>query len=182
MDDEDERVEVYELVGTLAEWDGERGYILSEDGERVSIYRSTWTRRPAFTVPLKVGDRIHCWVRAEVSYSLERIRLIEPMEPDTDHIRRLKQLAKTIAARQHGRLMAEVQFPETFSGTVETFNARKKTGVIRRDDGERLHFDRACLPGSTRKKKIELGMPVRFQACCYDGSWSLMRILSLGDP
>jgi hypothetical protein len=182
MDDEDDYTEVYEMVATLAEWDGERGYMLSEQGERVSIYKNTWTRRPVFTVPLKVGDRIHCWVRAEVSYRLQRIRLIEPTEPDTDHLRRLKELAKKIAARRHGRLTAEVQFPETFSGTVETFNTRRKTGYIRRDDDERLHFDRACLPGSTRKTKIEPGMPVRFQACCFDGTWSVMRILSLGEP
>jgi hypothetical protein len=73
MDDEDDYVEVYEMVGTVAEWDGERGYMLSEDGERVSISRSTWTRRPAFTVPLRVGDRIHCWVTAEISWTVVRV-------------------------------------------------------------------------------------------------------------
>ncbi len=178
-DDENDYVEVYEMVGTVAEWDGERGYILSENGERVSLYKNTWSG-PAFTVPLKVGDRIHCWVTAEISFSIEKIRLIEPREPDPDHIRRLKELGKKIAARHKGRLMAAVEFTETFGGTVESFNARKKTGVIRRDDGERLRFDRACL-GPRRHKRIKPGMAVRFQACHFDDTWSVLRIVSVGE-
>jgi cold shock CspA family protein len=180
-DDEDDYVEVYEMVGTVAEWDGRRGYILSEDGEHVSIYRSTWTRRPAFTAPLKVGDRIYCWVGAEVSYSLQRIRLIEPMEPDADHIHRLKGIAKRNVARQMGRFRAEIEFCDTFTGTIESYNARKKTGLIRRDDGERLQFDRYRFD-SKRHKKIKPGMPVRFQACCFWGIWSVVDIVSIGEP
>jgi hypothetical protein len=181
MDDEDDYIEVYEMVGTVAEWDGERGYILSEDGERVSISRSTWSRRPAFTVPLKVGDRIHCWVTAEVSYTLKKIRLIEPREPNDDHIHRLKELAKRSVARHMGRFRAEIEFRDTFTGTIESYNARKKTGVIRRDDGERLEFDRYRFD-SKRHKKIKPGMPVRFHASCLWGTWSVVDIVSIGEP
>lgn len=179
-DDEDDYVDVYEMACVVAEWDGERGYMLSEDGERISLSRRKLARQ-GVTVPLKVGDRIHCWVTAETTFSLEKIRVIEPKEPDTDHIRWLKELGKKIVARHHGRLMAEVQFTDTFNRTIESHNKRKKSGVIRRDDGERLKFERVCL-GWRHREKIEPGMLVRFEAWRFDDTWSVLRIISLSTP
>ncbi|MCZ7594275.1 MAG: hypothetical protein M5U16_04665 [Hyphomicrobium sp.] len=180
MNDEEDAVKVYEMVGTVAEWDGHSGYMLSEEGERVSLSNRCWGR-PAFTVALKVGDRIHCWVTAETTFTLKKIRLIEPREPDADHIGRLKARGRKIVARQSGRLLAQVQFPETLAGTIESFNRRTKRGVIRRDNGEQLQFDRGCL-GPVRNTKIELGMPVCFHACRFEETWSVLDIVSLGTP
>jgi cold shock CspA family protein len=178
--DEDDDVEVYEMVATVAAWDGQRGYMLSEDGEHVSISRGTWAR-PAFTVPLKIGDRIHCWVRAEVRYTLEKIRIIEPLEPSADQLRRLRELAKKEVARREGRFRAELRFPDTFTGTIESYNARKKKGYIRRDDGERMLFDRRCWSAKAAKT-IKPGKPVRFQACRLSGTWVVINVLSIGEP
>ncbi|KAB2937993.1 MAG: hypothetical protein K8F92_15520 [Hyphomicrobium sp.] len=84
-------------------------------------------------------------------------------------------------ARQSGQLLAEVQFPETLTGTIESFNRRAKRGVIRRENGEQLQFDRGCL-GPVCNTKIEPGMPVYFHACRFEEMWSVLDIVSLGTP
>lgn len=180
MNDDDDYVEVYEMAGTVIEWDGHGGYLLSDDGDRVLLTRWMLSRQ-GVTVPLKVGDRLHCWVREEITYRLEKIRVIEPMEPDADRIRELKERGKAIAARQRGRLWADGQFCETFAGTIESYSARKKKGVIRRDDGECMSFDGVSLTG-LRCTRIKPGMPIRFQAFRFLGRWAVVRVLSLDNP
>lgn len=104
-----------------------------------------------------------------------------PQEPDAKELARLKALGKSIATRRRGKLYAEIDFADTYTGTVESFNRRKKSGFIRRDDGEQVLLDQGCS-GLSRYKNIEPGTPVRFQACRFGGTWSVLRILSLGDP
>jgi hypothetical protein len=67
------------------------------------------------------------------------------------------------------------------SQNLSRSDARNKNGVILRDDGKRLSFDRACLD-SRRRTKIASGMAVRFQACCFDDTWSVLKIVSIGSP
>ena len=178
-DDEEDRVELYEMACTVAEWDGKRGYMLSDDGARVALNAMTFGLR-RITHPLKVGDRVHCYVRAEVSYSLNKIRLVVPHEADVKHIQRLKALGKRVCARETGSLMAELEFREVFAGTIETYNSRKKSGVIRRDDGEQIGFDANTL-GLRALKPVKQGMRVRFEACCIEGSWQIVRMISPND-
>jgi cold shock CspA family protein len=173
--DAEDRVALYAMVCTVAEWDGARGYMLSDDGDRVGLRAMTFGLRQ-ITHPLKVGDRVHCYVRAEVSYSLSRIRLVVPQEAPPEHIERLKALGKGVRAREAGRLTAEVEFREVFAGTIETYNSRKKSGVIRRDDGEPVGFDAYTL-GLHRLKPVKRGMRVRFEACYLEGSWQIVRLL-----
>jgi hypothetical protein len=178
-DDEADRVELYEMVCTVAEWDGQRGYMLSDDGAKVALHATTFGLR-RITHPLKVGDRVHCYVRAEVSYSLSKIRLVVPQQADVKQIQRLKALGKRVRARESGQLMAEVAFKEVFAGTIDTYNSRKKSGVIRRDDGEQIGFDGHTW-GLRQLKPVKQGMRVRFEACCLEGSWQILRILPPND-
>lgn len=175
-DDEADRVEVYEMVCTVAEWDGQCGYMLSDDGDRVGLNAMAFGLR-RIAHPLKVGDRVHCYVRAEVSYSLNKIRLVVPQDADVKHIQQLKALGKRVRARETGSLMAEVEFREVFAGTIETYNSRKRSGVIRRDDGEQIGFDASTL-GLRGLKPVKQGMRVRFEACCLEGSWQIVRMIS----
>ncbi len=69
MNDDDDYIEVYEMAGTVIEWDGHGGYLLSDEGDRV-LLTSWMLSRQGVTVPLKAGDRLHCWVREEISYRL----------------------------------------------------------------------------------------------------------------
>lgn len=174
-DDEADGVEVYEMVCTVAEWDGKRGYMLSDDGDRVALHATAFGLL-RITHPLKVGDRVHCYVRAEVSYSLSKIRLVVPQQADVKQIQRLKALGKRVRAREAGSLMAEVEFREVFAGIIETYNSRNKSGVIRRDDGEQIGFDTHTL-GLRGLKPVKQGMRVRFEACCLEGSWQIVRMI-----
>ncbi|MDP1591822.1 MAG: hypothetical protein Q8M07_28950 [Prosthecobacter sp.] len=172
---EQDCTELYEMTCTVAEWDGKRGYMLSDDGAKVPLHATIFGLR-TITHPLKVGDRVHCYVRAEVSYSLSKIRLVVPQEADVKHIQRLKALGKRVRARESGSLMAEVEFSEVFAGTIETYNSRKKSGVIRRDDGEEIGFAASTL-GLRQLKPVKQGMRVRFEACCLEDSWQIVRII-----
>ena len=74
MDDEEE---LYEMVGTLVEWDGIKGWMVTDDGERIFMSRARDLARGA-KFPYAVGCRIHCLVSAEVTYKVKHVRLVEP--------------------------------------------------------------------------------------------------------
>ena len=167
--------ELYEMTCTVAEWDGTRGYMLSDDGAKVPLQATIFGMR-RITHPLKVGDRVHCSVRAEVSYSLNKIRLVVPHEVDEKQIQRLKALGKRVRAREAGSLTAELEFREVFAGTIETYNWRKKSGVIRRDDGEQIGFDGNTW-GLRALKPVRQGTSVQFEAYRLEGSWQIVRMI-----
>jgi hypothetical protein len=172
----DESPELFEMVGTLTEWDGHRGYMLSDAGDRFQLSNLRDAIR-GVSFPYSVGCRIHCVVSAEVVYTVRDVRFVVPQKPDAN-LDRVKALAKENFARAHGPVRAQLEFPETYTGTMESVDRRKKKGVVRRDDGELMPFYRDDVDVK-KGQKITPGMHVRFHALHAGDRWTVTRILSL---
>lgn len=54
----------YEFQGFIDEWDGTKGQILTETGERIFVSRFMLKELGIFHSP-NVGDRIHFWAEKE---------------------------------------------------------------------------------------------------------------------
>jgi hypothetical protein len=80
MDAQDNEPALYEMVGTLVEWNADlhHGYVISDDGVRVSVMN---LRR---SFPFAVGCRVHCLVSAEVQYRVQEIRFVVPQTVDPE--------------------------------------------------------------------------------------------------
>ena len=151
----------------------------TDNGDRVPTTEfSAPVRSKAF--PLAAGCRIHCLVTAVVSYSLNEIRLVVPQKENPEKIADLKARAKALRSKERGRVLAEMEFPETFTGVIESFDRREKTGVIRRTDGAKV-----LLLSTSRwirkHQRVTPGMPVRFEAVKLSGEWVVHGKLSFDD-
>lgn len=73
-DSDDDGAQLYEMMGTLTEWDGTSGCVISDCGERLVIHRLA-LKVFGFEQPIEVGDRISFLAskRAQISYSLRDI-------------------------------------------------------------------------------------------------------------
>ena len=63
------------MSGTVTEWDGATGKVITDEGECVRMHRLIFTVLGR-NEPVNVGDRVHFWARkkVEVSYQLRARR------------------------------------------------------------------------------------------------------------
>ena len=167
-----------EMVGTVSEWNGTSGCILTDTGERVPFNHFT-LRALGFEQPLKVGDRIHFWASEsiKITYSLEEIRKIVPQEPDHAALKRLRDLNRALSKQQNPN--TELHEGREFTGTVDSFDPKKGYGYIRCDGGETVLLHVTCLRASGYRN-VTPGSPVHFQALERPKGWMAFRIHSLG--
>lgn len=171
--DDDESDELYEMSGTLAEWNGKTGTILTDCGERVPLLRMMLHLR-GFKAPVKVGDRIHFHASEHVTvdYSLSRIRLIEPRHPDADELAQLQ-------TRLHPPPEEVELVGRKMQGVVESFDADKGYGRVRTSDGEHAFLHICCLRAGGYQT-VAIGARVEIDALHRPATgWWAWRLLSL---
>jgi cold shock CspA family protein len=174
-----------EMHGTVAQWDGRFGYILTDDGERVSISQSLLIANGHDETP-KVGDRITFLAskRVEISYHLEEIHAYRVAKADKANLRRLHELNRTIALRRNPREreMIDLHYAEDFTGTLESFNATTGTGIIRCATGPERISVHICSLRAAGFKTAELGSTLSFNAVEQSDGWRVFRVHWLEPP
>lgn len=174
-----------EMQGTVAQWDGRDGYILTDDGERVWISQLLLYVHGNDETP-KIGDRITFLAskRVEISYHLEEILAYRSAKPKKAELRRLHELNRTVELDRDPREREKISllYAEDFTGTLESFDAKKGYGVIRCDSGpERVKIHASSLR-ATGYRSIEPGSTLSFSATERGDGWQAFRVHWLEPP
>ena len=173
--DTDNGDELFEMSGTIVEWDGRRGYVLTDCGERITLLRFL-LKSLGFAGPVKVGDRIHFSAseHVKVTYHIGHIRLIDPREPDAAELRRLKAEHQRRVNIDAGGLALR-----TLEGVIESYDANKGYGFIRSSEGEPVLLHVTCLRAGGYRDAPRIGAQVEFEAMQRTKGWQAFRLLSL---
>lgn len=176
MPDDDR--ELYEMHGTVADWDGWRGDILTECGERLYLSRLTLSLLGCEQEP-KVGDRIRLLAsrRVTVTYHIEAVESIIAEVPDREAIARLRSLHRSRTRQRDSNEFAS----ERLTGTVESYDSSKGYGFIRADTGQQVLLHVTCLRASGYRMAVP-GSSVSFDALERPNGWQAFRIHSLEPP
>lgn len=163
------------MSGTIVEWNGTFGHVLTDCGERVAFMRFLLTSL-GFKAPVKVGDRMHFDASEDirVMYHIERIRLIEPREPDAAELRRLRAQHEGRLDRDAGGLILR-----TMEGVIDWYDADKGYGFIRSSEGDQVLLHLTCLRACGYRDAPRPGAAVEFEAMQRSKGWQAFRLLSL---
>lgn len=172
---------LYQMIGTVTQWDGTSGCIITNSGERVAIHRFL-LRVLGLQQPLKIGDQVHFWAskRVRISYELREIGGVVPEEPNPSALKRLRDLNRSLERQRNGD--DELDLPvEELTGVVESFDPEKGHGFIRCEDGKLIMLHITCLRANGYRS-AEPGSSVRFEAIERSKGWLAFRILTLEQP
>lgn len=174
-----------EMHGTVAQWDGRDGYILTDDGERVWISRLLFLTHGSDERP-KVGDRVTFLAskRVEITYQLEEIHAYRPAKRNKAELRRLHELNRTVQLQRDPREREKIDrlYAEDFTGTLESFDAKKGYGVIRCATGpERIIIHVSSLRAAGYRS-AEPGSTLSFNATERVEGWQAFRVHWLEPP
>lgn len=169
----------HEMIGTVTEWDGTTGHIISSSGERIAIYRFL-LKLLGVKDPLKVGDCVRFRARVRISHELREICAIVPQEPDPAALKRLRDLNRALEKQRYGDDEPELPVEE-LAGVIHSFDAEKGYGFIHCEDAGLVMLHVTCLRASGYRS-AHPGSAVRFEAIERDKGWMAYRILSLDEP
>lgn len=170
---------LYEMVGTITQWNGTSGDLITDSGERVVLHRFL-LKMIGRDEPLKVGDRVQFWATKSVTYEVRDIGAIVPEEPNAKALKRLRTLHRAME-KQYNRDDEPDLLVEELAGAIVSFDPQKGYGFIRCDGGELVLLHVTCLRASGYKSAAA-GAPVQIEAVERDKGWMAYRILYLGQP
>ena len=171
----------FEMVGTVVEWDGTHGQIITTSGERVALHRLL-LKLLKLDQPIKVGDQIRFWAtkRVRITYEFADIGQITPKEPDATAIEQLRELNRRVEKERGDDDLPELPTKE-LTGIVDSYDTSKGYGFVACDGGERVMLNVTCLRASGYTT-ASFGSRIRFEAIEFSKGLLAFRILSLEPP
>lgn len=168
MATDDDGGDLIEMSGKIVEWNGRTGFVQTDCGLRLEVGRRLLTAL-GFRGAVADGDRIHFHVfkHVEVTYHIDRVRLIIPSAYGHKPTKRKSprpRNAPPSAAKQ------------IVTGVIEAFDAEKGYGYVETTCGESILVHITCLRASGYRT-APIGVKLSFEALQRPKGWHAIRVL-----